>query len=152
MKPISFIQPSRNNLKYLKWSYNSIRKNLGYIHEICMADDFSNDGTWEWMQEIEKKDRKLFYGISRDFGVCEGFKKIINKNKLDRLLIKYFGKDYSFVQRTDPIMLFNKRNLERMQTTTDEIIKYIINLGYKLTKQLGDNYVFLPKEKFKNLL
>jgi len=56
MKPISFIQPSRNNLKYLKWSYNSIRKNLGYIHEICMADDFSTDGTWKWMQEISKKD------------------------------------------------------------------------------------------------
>jgi len=56
MKPISFIQPSRNNLKYLKWSYNSIRKNLGYIHEICMADDFSDDGTWEWMQEIAEKD------------------------------------------------------------------------------------------------
>ena len=56
MKPISFIQPSRNNLKYLKWSYNSIRKNLGYVHEICMADDFSNDGTWEWLQEIAKKD------------------------------------------------------------------------------------------------
>ena len=56
MKPISFIQPSRNNLKYLKWSYNSIRKNLGYVHEICMADDFSDDGTWEWMQEIQKKD------------------------------------------------------------------------------------------------
>ena len=53
---ISFIQPSRNNLKYLKWSYNSIRKNLGYRHEICMADDFSNDGTWEWMNEIIKKD------------------------------------------------------------------------------------------------
>ena len=56
MKPISFIQPSRNNLKYLKWSYNSIRKNLGYRHEICMADDFSNDGTWEWLQEIAKTD------------------------------------------------------------------------------------------------
>ena len=56
MKTISFIQPSRNNLKYLKWSYNSIRKNLGYIHEICMADDFSNDGTWEWLQEISKTD------------------------------------------------------------------------------------------------
>ena len=51
-KVISFIQPSRNNLKYLKWSYSSIRKNLGYRHEICWADDFSNDGTWEWMQEI----------------------------------------------------------------------------------------------------
>jgi glycosyltransferase involved in cell wall biosynthesis len=56
MKRISFIQPSRSNLKYLKWSYNSIRKNLGYIHEICWADDFSDDGTWEWMKEIAKQD------------------------------------------------------------------------------------------------
>ena len=59
MKPISFIQPSRSNLKYLKWSYNSIRKNLGYIHEICWADDFSDDGTWEWMQEMVKKDPNI---------------------------------------------------------------------------------------------
>jgi len=56
MKTISFIQPSRNNLKYLKWSYNSIRKNLDPKHEICWADDFSDDGTWEWMQEIAEKD------------------------------------------------------------------------------------------------
>ena len=59
MKLISFIQPSRNNLKYLKWSYNSIRKNLGYRHEICWADDFSDDGTWEWMKEIKEKDRNV---------------------------------------------------------------------------------------------
>jgi len=58
-KAISFIQPSRNNLKYLKWSYESIRKNLGYRHEICMADDFSNDGTWEWLQDIAKKDQNV---------------------------------------------------------------------------------------------
>tara|TARA_X000001036_G_scaffold439471_1_gene490738 strand:+ start:780 stop:1994 length:1215 start_codon:yes stop_codon:yes gene_type:complete len=56
---ISFIQPSRNNLKYLKWSYNSIRKNLGYRHEICWADDFSDDGTWEWMQKTAKKDGNI---------------------------------------------------------------------------------------------
>ena len=58
-KVISFIQPSRNNLKYLQWSYNSIRKNLGYRHEICWADDFSDDGTWEWMQTISKVDRNV---------------------------------------------------------------------------------------------
>ena len=58
MTPISFIIPSRNNLKYLKWSYNSIRNNLGYFHEICMADDFSDDGTWEWLQEIASKEDK----------------------------------------------------------------------------------------------
>ena len=58
-KTISFIQPSRSNLKYLKWSYEAIRKNLGYRHEICMADDFSEDGTWKWMKEIAKKDQNV---------------------------------------------------------------------------------------------
>ena len=58
-KVISFIQPSRNNLKYLKWSYNSIRKNLGYRHEICWGDDYSDDGTWDWMNEIIKKDKNV---------------------------------------------------------------------------------------------
>jgi len=48
---ISLIQPSRNNLKYLKWSYDSVRKNAPADVEICVADDFSNDGTWEWCQE-----------------------------------------------------------------------------------------------------
>ena len=55
---ISLIQPSRNNLKYLKWSYNSIRKNQGrHEVEICVADDFSDkDGTWDWCQEMMEKD------------------------------------------------------------------------------------------------
>ena len=54
---ISLIQPGRNNLKYLKWSYNSIRKNQGkHEVEICVADDFSSDGTWDWCQEMMEKD------------------------------------------------------------------------------------------------
>jgi len=54
---ISFIQPSRNNLKYLKWAYDAIRKNQGsHQAEICVADDFSSDGTWEWCQEMMEKD------------------------------------------------------------------------------------------------
>ena len=54
---ISFIQPSRNNLKYLKWAYNAIRKNQGnHTAEICVADDFSQDGTWDWCLEMMEKD------------------------------------------------------------------------------------------------
>ena len=52
MKLISFIIPSRNNLRYLKQAYNSIRKNTLYPHEICIADDASTDGTKEWVQSI----------------------------------------------------------------------------------------------------
>ena len=55
---ISLIQPSRNNLKYLKWSYDSIRRNQGdHEVEICVADDFSDkDDTWEWCLEMMKRD------------------------------------------------------------------------------------------------
>jgi len=64
-KDISFIQPSRNNLKYLKWSYESIRKNGGNEPHICVADDFSNDGTWEWCKEMMEKD-KNFHAIRNE--------------------------------------------------------------------------------------
>jgi glycosyltransferase involved in cell wall biosynthesis len=54
---ISLIQPGRNNLKYLKWSYDSIRKNQGnHEVQICVADDFSNDGTWDWCKEMMEHD------------------------------------------------------------------------------------------------
>ena len=57
---ISLIQPGRNNLKYLKWSYDSIRRNQGeHEVEICVADDFSNDGTWDWCLEMMEKDNNF---------------------------------------------------------------------------------------------
>ena len=83
----------------------------------------------------------------------------LNISNFDILLADVEGKEYELLKggknkiiKYKPIIIVeiwnnNKRNLERMQTTTDEIINYIINLGYKLTKQLGDNYIFLPKDK-----
>lgn len=39
-------------MKYLSWAYQAIRKNQGnHEVEICVADDFSDDGTWGWCQE-----------------------------------------------------------------------------------------------------
>jgi hypothetical protein len=45
---ISLVVPNRDNLKYFKWSYDSIRKNQGN-HEIyiCSAADACKDGTVE---------------------------------------------------------------------------------------------------------
>lgn len=53
---LSLISPSRNNKKYLEWSYNSVRKHCDPSVEYCVADDFSNDGTLEWCQKIKKSD------------------------------------------------------------------------------------------------
>ena len=95
MKPISFIQPSRNNLKYLKWSYNSIRKNLGYRHEICWADDFSDDGTWEWMQEVAEKDGNV--KIHRN----EGPKRLGHTILYDTLINEYATSDIVMIYHAD---------------------------------------------------
>ena len=88
---ISFITPSRNNRKYLVWSYASIRKNLGYRHEICVLSDFSNDGTVEWCEEIAKKDKNFKYivndgtwfgentGEPSRMGHTLGYDKLINE-------------------------------------------------------------------------
>ena len=56
---ISFIIPSRNNLKYLKQAYESIRKNSSVEHEICIADDFSDDGTMEQVLVWMKRDKNI---------------------------------------------------------------------------------------------
>ena len=63
---ISLIQPGRNNLKYLKWSYDSIRKNQGkHEVQICVADDASTDGTWEWCMDMMEYDH-IFAAIKND--------------------------------------------------------------------------------------
>lgn len=59
---ISFILPSRNNLKYLKWAYEAIKKNKGrHQVEICIADDASNDGTIEWLRQVSANDSDVRY-------------------------------------------------------------------------------------------
>ena len=65
MKPISFIIPSRNNLKYLKQAYESIRKNQSVEHEICIADDASTDGTMEWVLVQMKRDKWLKLHVNK---------------------------------------------------------------------------------------
>ena len=50
---ISFIIPSRNNLKYLQQAIDSITECYGSAHDIVLLDDASTDGTWEWIQSLE---------------------------------------------------------------------------------------------------
>lgn len=62
---ISLVVPNRNNLKYFKWMYDSVRKNQGN-HEvwICSAVDACTDGTLEHYQELEKKDPFFKYIVN----------------------------------------------------------------------------------------
>ena len=94
---ISLIQPSRNNLKYLKWSYDSIRKNQGeHEVEICVADDFSDkDNTWEWCQEMMDKD-PLFKAIRN-----EGPTRLGHTILYDRLVNEVATSDVCMIYHAD---------------------------------------------------
>ena len=95
---ISLIQPSRNNLKYLKWSYDSIRKNQGnHEVEICIADDYSDDGTWVWCCEMRSKDPN-FKAIRNDGPTRLGhtilYDKLVNQVATNDICMIYHADMY----------------------------------------------------------
>jgi glycosyltransferase involved in cell wall biosynthesis len=104
---ISLIQPSRNNLKYLKWSYESIRKNQGdHEVEICVADDDSSDGTWAWCVEMEKKDPN-FKWIRNETGKRQGhtilYDRLINEVATNDIAMIYHADMYLCPEALDAI-------------------------------------------------
>ena len=93
---ISLIQPGRNNLKYLKWSYNSIRKHQGdHEVEICVADDASSDGTWDWCLEMMDKDPN-FKAIKN-----EGPNRLGHTILYDRLINEVATNDIAMIYHAD---------------------------------------------------
>ena len=93
---ISLIQPSRNNLKYLKWSYNSIRENQGnHEVEICVADDFSKDETWDWCLKTMGED-PLFKAVRNN-----GPKRLGHTILYDKLINKIATNDICMIYHAD---------------------------------------------------
>ena len=77
-KKISFIISNYNAKKYTEFVYNSIRKNLGYIHEIVLLDDGSEDGTWELMGELVKKDHNIkIHRNEQNVGIAYSYNKMV---------------------------------------------------------------------------
>ena len=97
---ISLIQPSRNNLKYLKWSYDSIRKNQGkHDVQICVADDASTDGTWEWCMDMMEYDHN-FSAIKND-----GPNRIGHTILYDRLVNEVATHDICMIYHADMYLM-----------------------------------------------
>ena len=113
MKKISFIITNFNTEKYTEWCYNSIRKNLGYIHEIVMIDDGSTDGTWEWMKDTQDVDCNFqIHRNEKNMGIAYSYNKMVElatneivcmlhpdmyvPPKFDEIMLKYM-REYDFI-------------------------------------------------------
>tara|TARA_A100001011_G_scaffold357206_1_gene401875 strand:- start:761 stop:1501 length:741 start_codon:yes stop_codon:yes gene_type:complete len=137
------IGDENKKIYFLDDKNNRIKNNTGGMHVITEGDISHN----RLSSDIHSKK------------YSNKMKKLddLNITDFDILLADVEGKEYELLKggknkiiKNKPIIIVeiwnnNKRSLEKMQTTNEEIINYIINLGYKLIKQLGDNYIFLPK-------
>jgi glycosyltransferase involved in cell wall biosynthesis len=74
MKKITFCIPSKNNLRYLKNSIQSIKENSLYQNEIIVYIDADNDGTKEWLDKNNIKylinDTNIPKGIAYGYNRC----------------------------------------------------------------------------------
>ncbi len=67
------------------------------------------------LELIEKKDKDLFYKISKNCTDFFSIDQIDNNKKMQVILKNFFGPSFDSIQRRKPIMLFNKKNLDRLK-------------------------------------
>jgi glycosyltransferase involved in cell wall biosynthesis len=93
---ISFVIPSRNNLKYFKWAYQAIRKNQGnHDAYICAASDASTDGTVEYFQELSLADPKFKYIVN------QGPERLGHTILYDRIINELVETDVAIIYHAD---------------------------------------------------
>lgn len=113
MENITFVIPSRNNLEFLKLAYNSI-KQLGNGHEILVLDDFSSDGTTEWLKGLNDDSVLIYRNDGPDrIGIVGMFDSGIELARTD--IIMAFHADMVAGPRLDEAIL---RELKRGTVVT----------------------------------
>jgi GT2 family glycosyltransferase len=74
MSRITFAIPTKNNLRYLKSSVESIRENSSQQNDIIVYIDSDNDGTEEWLKENNvtfiKNESDTVKGIAHGYNRC----------------------------------------------------------------------------------
>lgn len=84
------------------------------------------------LEKIESEDKNLFYNLSKDFGYTMLFEKIIASKKIKKIFSNYFMKSLPLVQKKDPIMIFNKKKLERLNYDWHQESQFYPNHKYGL--------------------
>lgn len=105
MEKITFVIPSKNNLRYLKWCIPSIRKNAyREDHDIIVFVDKDEDGTLTWLEENKNKyDFRIIINPDLNeslFGIGKAYDKGIAESETDIFCIfhadMYLGKNADF--------------------------------------------------------
>ena len=94
----SILIPTFNNVKYLEFCINSLKKNSKYNNQIVAHANIGDDGTIEYL-----KNKKIeFSHTTYNSGICEGINKAARLAKYDYLL--YAHDDFYFSPNWDKIL------------------------------------------------
>ena len=95
---ISIIIPTLNNLEYLKFCIESIKKNSKYNHEIIPHVNIGNDGTVDYL----KKENINYTFTDYNAGICKGMNLAAYQSTKEYLL--YAHDDFYFCPEWDLIL------------------------------------------------
>ncbi len=94
----SIIIPTFNNLAYLKLCIESIKKNSKYSHQIIPHINVGEDGTIDYLEDID-----LDYTYTKyNAGICEGMNSAAKKAKYEYIL--YAHDDFYFCPGWDTVL------------------------------------------------
>ena len=97
----SILIPTFNNLEYLRFCINSIKKNSKYDHQIICHVNIGDDGTIDYL----KKEEIDFSHTKYNSGICEGINKAAKLAKYDYFL--HAHDDFYFCPDWD-LILYNE--------------------------------------------
>ncbi len=134
----SIIIPTLNNLEYLKFCINSIKKNSKYNHEIIPHVNIGNDGTIDYL-----KDKRIkFTHTKYNSGICEGMNLAANKATTNYIL--YAHDDFYFCPEWDVIL---KREIDSIEHNNFYFSGTMMNNG-QINFNCGDSPKTFDEKKF----
>ena len=127
---ISIIIPTYNNLLYLRKCIESINKNSFYKNEILVHINEGNDGTIEYIEDLNIK----FTHSKTNIGLCSGCNTISRKSKFD--LILYSHDDMYYLPNWDKILI---DKVQELNTKKFYLSSIMINGDQRLNGHLNLN-------------
>ena len=94
-----------------KYSFNLYKKSQAILH---LKKKSFKKKSLIYLSEIEKFDKNIFYNLCKNFGNMYFIENIKNSIKINKLLRNYFKGSVSLIQTRNPIILFNKKKLKRL--------------------------------------
>lgn len=137
-KKISVVMASYNGMPFIKEQIQTILKNLNINDELIVSDDHSNDGTLEYLKELEKVEKRV--------RILDGPQKDIKEN-FKNAIISANG-EYIFVADQDDIWLDNK--VETVLRAFRENKKAVVIVHDNIVIDSNKNVIYDSYFKFRN--